>query len=148
MIVNEQILNECREARQFVWFVDVTAESRPFNVSNFNVPEAGGNFCSRGGRFGAHSPNENQPPMYAKRLVFVAWFNAGVRAIDIRDPYNPREAGYYIPAMTDKTDKRCVKMPTAPSAASARSRRTTWRSTTAATSTSSIAPTPACTSCS
>lgn len=111
MIVNEQILNECREARQFVWFVDVTAETKPFNVSNFNVPEASGNFCARGGRFGSHSPNENQPPMYAKRLVFVAWFNAGVRAIDIRDPYNPKEVGYYIPAMTAKTDQRCVKMP-------------------------------------
>ena len=111
MIVDEQILNECREARQLVWFADVTAESKPFNVSNFNVPEKSGSFCSRGGRFGAHSPNENQPPMYAKRLVFVAWFNAGVRAIDIRDPYHPREAGYYIPAMTAKTDKRCVKMP-------------------------------------
>jgi len=111
MIVNEQIVNECRETRQRVWIADVTAESKPFNVSNFNVPEASGSFCSRGGRFGAHSPNENQPPMYAKRLVFVAWFNAGVRAIDIRDPYNPKEAGYYIPAKTGKTDKRCVKMP-------------------------------------
>jgi hypothetical protein len=110
MIVNEQIMNECREVRQMVWFADVTAESRPFNVSNFNVPEKSGDFCSRGGRFGSHSPNEHQAPMYAKRLVFVAWFNAGVRAIDIRDPYNPREVGYYIPAKTGKTDKRCVKM--------------------------------------
>jgi hypothetical protein len=92
-----------------VWIVDVSAESKPFNVSSFNVPERSGNFCSRGGRFGAHSPNENQPPMYAKRLVFVAWFNAGVRAIDIRDPYQPKEVGYYIPAKTGKTDKRCVK---------------------------------------
>jgi hypothetical protein len=111
MIVDEQIQNECREARQFVWIADVTAESRPFNVSNFNVPEASGHFCSRGGRFGSHSSNENQPPMYAKRLVFVAWFNAGVRAIDIRDPYHPVEAGYYIPAFTGKTDKRCIKLP-------------------------------------
>ena len=111
MIVNEQIVNECRETRQRVWFVDVTAESKPFNVSSFNVPEKSGDFCSRGGRFGAHSPNEYQPPMYAKRLVFVAWFNAGVRAIDIRDPYNPKEVGYYIPAKTGKTDKRCIKLP-------------------------------------
>ena len=110
MIVDEQIVNECRETRQRVWFADVTAEAKPFGVSSFNVPEKSGNFCSRGGRFGSHSPNENQPPMYAKRLVFVAWFNAGVRAIDIRDPYNPREVGYYIPAKTGKTDKRCVKM--------------------------------------
>ena len=111
MIVNEQILNECLETRQRVWFVDVTAEAKPFGVSNFNVPEKSGSFCSRGGRFGSHSPNENQPPMYAKRLVFVAWFNAGVRAIDIRDPYNPREVGFYIPAKTAKTDKRCIKLP-------------------------------------
>lgn len=111
MIVNEQILNECLETRQRVWFVDVTAEGKPFGVSNFNVPEKSGNFCSRGGRFGSHSPNENQPPMYAKRLVFVAWFNAGVRALDIRDPYHPREVGYYIPAKTAKTDKRCIKLP-------------------------------------
>jgi len=110
MIVDEQILNECLEARQMVWFADVTTESKPFNVSNFDVPEKSGDFCSRGGRFGSHSSNENQPPMYAKRLVFVSWFNAGVRAIDIRDPFKPREVGYYIPAKTGKTDKRCIKL--------------------------------------
>ncbi len=110
IIVNEQILNECTEARQMVFFVDITTENRPFSVSNYNVPEAGGSFCSRGGRFGAHSSNENQPPMYAKRVLFVTWFNAGVRAVDIRDPYSPKEIGYYIPAITDKTDKRCLKI--------------------------------------
>jgi hypothetical protein len=30
-------------------------------------------------------------------------------ALDIRDPYSPKETGYYIPAMTEKTDQRCVK---------------------------------------
>jgi hypothetical protein len=108
MIVDEEILNECLEPRQMVWMADITAESKPFGVGSFTVPEKSGNFCSRGGRFGSHSPNENQPPMYVNRLVFVAWFNAGVRALDIRDPYHPREVGYYIPAITKKTDKRCV----------------------------------------
>jgi hypothetical protein len=31
-----------------------------------------------------------------------------LRAIDIRDPFNPKEVAYFIPAVTDKTDKRCV----------------------------------------
>ncbi len=109
VVTDEQILNECLEPRQFVWMVDVTDERHPVAVSTFNVPESAGGFCGRGGRFGSHSSNENQPPMYAKRLIFVSWFNAGVRAIDIRDPFHPKEAGYYIPATTDRTDKRCVK---------------------------------------
>jgi hypothetical protein len=108
LIVNESLVNECAEARQMVWMADVTAESRPFNVSAWTVPEASGNFCARGGRFGAHSSNENMTPIYYKRVVFVAFFNAGVRALDIRDPLAIREIGYYIPAVTDKTDKRCV----------------------------------------
>ena len=107
-VVNESLTNECQEPRQRVFVVDVTEEKNPVGVATFNVPEAG-HFCSKGGRFGAHSSNENQPPIYAGKLIFVAWFNAGVRAIDIRDPFNPKEAGFYIPATTDRTDKRCVK---------------------------------------
>lgn len=109
MIVNEAILNECLEQRQMVWFADVTDEARPFNVSNWTVPEASGNFCSRGGRFGAHASNENFTPIYYNRLVFISHFNAGVRAVDVRDPFNPREVGSYVPSITDKTAQRCVK---------------------------------------
>ena len=90
-----------------VWIADITTESKPFGVSNWTVPEASGNFCSRGGRFGAHSSHESFTPIYYKRMVFVAWFNAGVRALDVRDPLNPKEAGYYIAAATDRTEKLC-----------------------------------------
>src|SRR6266567_1809393 len=55
-----------------------------------------------------HSSNENFTPIYYKRVLFIAHFNAGVRALDIRDPLEPKEIAYYIPAITDKTDKRCV----------------------------------------
>jgi hypothetical protein len=85
-------------------------ESRPMVVSNFNVREAGGDFCTRGGRFGAHSANESMAPVFYKKLAFVTWFNAGVRAIDLRDPYSPREVGYFIPSITEATEKRCIKV--------------------------------------
>jgi hypothetical protein len=108
MIVDEAILNECNEPRQMVWFADVTTEARPMMISSWTVPEASGNFCERGGRFGAHSSNESMAPVYYKKMAFIAFFNAGVRALDIRDPYHPKEVGYFIPGITDKTDKRCV----------------------------------------
>jgi hypothetical protein len=108
VIATEATQNECREYRHMMFFVDVTDETRPFSVSNFDVPEASGDFCARGGRFGVHSSNESFTPIYYKRIIFVTYFNAGVRAVDIRDPYRPKEVGYYIPAITDKTDKRCV----------------------------------------
>jgi hypothetical protein len=108
VIVDESLANECQEARQMVWIADITSEAHPFNVASWTVPEASGGFCSRGGRFGSHSSNENMTPIYYKRVVFIAFFNAGVRALDIRDPYHPKEIGYYIPAVNEKTDKRCV----------------------------------------
>ena len=110
-LTNESTSNECLEPRQMAYFVDITDEKKPFSLANYQVMEAPGGFCKRGGRFGAHSSNENQPPMYAKRVIIYAWFNAGVRAVDMRDPFNPKEIAYYIPAITDNTDKRCITTP-------------------------------------
>ncbi len=108
VLVGETTPNECQEYRQMVRFFDITTETKPVGISTFTVPEASGNFCSAGGRFGAHSSNESFTPIYYKRLLFIAHFNAGVRAVDVRDPFHPKEVGYYIPAITEKTDKRCV----------------------------------------
>jgi hypothetical protein len=108
MIVDEAILNECNEPRQMVWFADITIESRPMMISNYTVPEASGGFCERGGRFGSHSSSESMAPVYFKKMAFISFFNAGVRALDIRNPYSPREVGHFIPAITAATDRRCV----------------------------------------
>jgi hypothetical protein len=110
MIVDEEILNECQEPRQMVWFADTTVETKPMIVSSYTASEASGNFCERGGRFGAHSSNESMAPVFFRKLAFISFFNAGVRAVDIRDPYHPREVGFFIPSVTEATDKRCVKI--------------------------------------
>jgi hypothetical protein len=108
MLIGETTPNECQESRQMARIFDITTETKPVGVSTWTVPEDSGNFCTVGGRFGTHSTNENPTPIYYNRVLFIAHFNAGVRALDVRDPYRPREIGYYIPAITDKTDKRCV----------------------------------------
>jgi hypothetical protein len=108
MIVDEAIQNECGEPRQMVWFADVTTEAHPMMISSYTVPEESGHFCARGGRFGSHSSNESMAPVFYKKLAVIAFFNAGVRALDVRDPYHPRGVGYFIPSITENTDKRCV----------------------------------------
>jgi hypothetical protein len=110
VIVDEAILNECNEARQMVWLADITVETRPMVISSYTAKESSGDFCQRGGRFGSHSSSEAMDPVYYGKLVFITFFNAGVRALDIRDPYHPREVGYFIPQITENTDPRCVEI--------------------------------------
>ena len=109
MIVDEELVNECREPRQMVWFADITVEKTPVIVSSWTVPEASGNFCSRGGRFGSHSSNESMLPVFYKKLAMITYFTAGLRVLDVRNPYQPKEVGYFIPSITKDTYKRCVK---------------------------------------
>jgi hypothetical protein len=111
MIVSEAPgrANGCQETHQMVWFADVSVEGKPMMVANFSVPEATGNYCERGLRFGAHSSNESMGPPFFKKLSFIAYFAAGVRVLDVRNPYQPKEVAYFIPAMTEATEKRCFK---------------------------------------
>ena len=106
VMVNEAGGNRCSDNRQMVYMVDITRVDKPMVVANHHVPAESGNFCSRGGRFGSHSSNESFTSIFYGKLVFASWFNAGVRAIDIREPFSPREVGYFIPATTDKTATR------------------------------------------
>jgi hypothetical protein len=110
VLVSESIFNQCQEFRHLTFMVDVTTPSRPFSVATFQVPEASGDYCNRGGRFGPHSSNESFAPVYYGKLVFIAYFNAGVRAVDIRDPYQPREIAYLVPEITPNTAQRCVTL--------------------------------------
>jgi hypothetical protein len=80
------------ERSQFLWVVDVQDAARPVPVATYR-PDVDG-FMTSGGRFGAHNIHER----VTGDLVFVTWFNAGLRAVSIADPYRPAETGYYIPA--------------------------------------------------
>ena len=102
--VSESTANGCNQPMQdMVIFVDITDPEHPYPVSNFQVRESEGNYCQRGGRFGAHATQWNFTDVYDNRIVWVSYFNAGVRGIDVRDPFHPVEVAYYIPAVTQNT---------------------------------------------
>jgi hypothetical protein len=109
LVVGEAVADHCREPRQMAWMVDLGQEAQPRVVSHFTVPEQSGDFCRRAGRFGTHSSNESAAAVYYRRVVFLAHFNAGVRAVDVRDPYAMKEIGYYIPAVNARTEPQCAR---------------------------------------
>jgi hypothetical protein len=113
-LTNESTGNECREAPQMSYIVDITTETEPHGVANYHVNprsalnQLGGNYCDIGGRFGAHSSHENMNNPYGNKVLFLAYFNAGIRAVDVRNPWSPRELGFYVPRINPRTDERCV----------------------------------------
>ncbi|MPZ87487.1 MAG: hypothetical protein GEU81_05310 [Nitriliruptorales bacterium] len=110
-VINESTSNECGESmHQMMFLLDITEVEQPMPVSNYQVPESEGGFCSRGGRFGAHSSNWDFTDVYYNRILWVSYFNAGVRGVDVRDPFNPVEIAHFIPAVTENTDPRDGKI--------------------------------------
>jgi hypothetical protein len=84
--------------RSATYMLDITTETKPFPVSVWQVPV--GNFCEKGGRFGPHQSAETvngRINRFEDKLAWVAYFNAGVRVVDLSDPYNLREVGHYLP---------------------------------------------------
>jgi len=106
-VVSEVTASECQSARHATFFLDMTDVAHPVGISTFQVPETPGDFCNRGGRFGPHASNDSLLGPYHGNILFLSYFNAGVRAVDIRDPFHPVEVGHYIPAITENTDQRC-----------------------------------------
>lgn len=96
-VTNEALAEGCGGAQQKVWFIDVSDEAQPRVASTWALDARGGGWCDRPGRVGAHASNESFALVYYRRILFIAHFNAGVRALDIRDPYRLREIAHYVP---------------------------------------------------
>ncbi len=57
-------------------------------------------FANRGGRFGAHNLHENVPLPTAWNsddIIFGTFFNGGLRAFDVSNPYQPKEVAAFVP---------------------------------------------------
>jgi hypothetical protein len=102
---SEAIAERCNEALNFAGLIDNRNPARPRLISLFPVPipPKGApykNFCEKGGRFGPHNVNQEiHFPDVEKpgNLIYLTYFNAGLRIYDIKDPLLPVESGWFIP---------------------------------------------------
>lgn len=96
VVTDEAVKDGCEDDPHMVRVIDITDDSSPEVVSICPVPE--GDFCERGHRFGAHNLHENLPGSYQSvDLVFVTYFNAGLRVYDLADLTAPVDVAHWIP---------------------------------------------------
>lgn len=97
MIVSDEDVDRLKpdpapEMSAFLWFVDITDETRPVPVSTFQVE----------GVHGKRNPDMTGCHQSVETIVGtdvpVAWFAQGLRIIDFSDPMRPRQSAYYVPA--------------------------------------------------
>ncbi len=94
--------------------LDITIEAEPVLASVCQVPV--GDFCTSGGRFGPHQSAETingRINRFVDKIAWLAYCNAGVRVVDLSDPLNLREVGYYIPQTTPTSHPSALDQPTA-----------------------------------
>jgi len=93
-----------------VAMIDIKNPAKPRLMSMFPLPVPPAdapytNFCDKGGRFGPHNTNlEYHLPDVEKQgnLIYLTYFNAGLRIFNIEDPRMPKEVGWFIPPQPTK----------------------------------------------
>jgi len=105
LVTSEAIASRCREPLNHTSVVDISDPSEPVLLATFPIPEPPpgapfDDFCERGGRFGPHNFHQQYPSPFTdhtQHLVYLTYFNAGLRIYNIEDPRDPEEVGYFLP---------------------------------------------------
>jgi hypothetical protein len=93
VVTDEQMTDGPHAPERFVRVVDAR-ERRVVSV----VPAPQGDYGEQSTRFGPHNLHENRAGSYrSSSLVFVTYFNAGLRVYDLWDPARPQEVASWVP---------------------------------------------------
>ncbi|MEL4886344.1 LVIVD repeat-containing protein [Pectobacterium betavasculorum] len=110
IVLDEAVLDNQEDGEKLIWVFDIREPSNPVSIATFPQPKET-DYVKKGAHFGPHNLHENRPGSFiSSSLIFATYQNAGVRAYDISNPYQPRETGALVPAapatMVDKRPGR------------------------------------------
>ena len=99
IITDECVKDNGEDWPKLTWIVNAQDERNLVPIATMPLPDPE-IWCKRGGRFGSHNMHENYPgpcSFRSENLIVATFFNGGLRAFDISNPYQPREAAYFVP---------------------------------------------------
>ncbi|KFW99317.1 LVIVD repeat-containing protein [Pectobacterium carotovorum] len=107
IVLDEAVLDNQEDGEKLIWVFDIREPSHPVSIATFPQPKEA-DYVKKGAHFGPHNLHENRPGSFiSSSLIFTTYQNAGVRAYDISNPYQPKETGALVPAAPDRmVDKR------------------------------------------
>jgi hypothetical protein len=97
IVADEAAAEVGQEQQKRTWIVDVRDRRFPTSIGSLPTP-SDQDYLAKGGQFGPHNLWENRPEGWVSSdTIFATYQSAGVRVFDIRDQFQPREVGYYVP---------------------------------------------------
>ena len=97
VLADEATSANCANGLAYTWVIDVREPSNPVSIATLPTPLEE-DFCKKGAKFGPHNLHENRPgSLQSEDTVFATYHNAGLRIYDMREPYQPRQVGYFVP---------------------------------------------------
>ncbi|HEY2531436.1 MAG TPA: hypothetical protein VGJ20_26475 [Xanthobacteraceae bacterium] len=98
LVTDESTENNCKDWPKLIWVLDAREETNLVPIATCPLPDH--KVYARAGRFGAHNIHENVPlptAWHSDQIVLGTFFNGGLRAYDISNPYRPEEVGIFMP---------------------------------------------------
>ena len=99
VMTDESTVDRAADWPKLVWLLDNRDETNPIPISTCPLPPVDA-WANKGGRFGAHNLFENTPGdhmWYSEDVIVGTFFNGGLRAYDIANPYQPKEIATFVP---------------------------------------------------
>jgi hypothetical protein len=100
---SEGVPHQLQSGDKRIWVIDVRDERHPVTISTLPepVPPAGSgatHYSELPGTYGPHNLHENRPGSFiSEDTVFATYSNAGLRAWDVSNPFQPREIAHFVP---------------------------------------------------
>ena len=112
VVSDESVADGAKDWPKLVWILDIHEETKPVPISTCPLPSVK-TFARRGGRFGAHNLHENRPApgtWISEDVIVGTFFNGGVRAFDVSDPFRPTEVAWAVPPAPRKSRAKAIQL--------------------------------------